>query len=105
MYLHTDQLAVLVGWHIRTERDVTPKDRIDQIHDRLIKPAITLRKTFDSTDFSKEFLPTWGSLGEVDTLLLANELGRLITAVRAHTEIIRNAGAKGKQWDSDLKDH
>lgn len=105
LYLHTDGLAVLVGWHVRNEREISSKYRIPEIRLRLDQPARALLKALKSDDFSKEFRASWGGLRDVDTELLAGELEKLILGVPKHIKVIKDAGAKGKEWDSDLKDH
>jgi hypothetical protein len=105
MYLHTDALAVLVGWHVRNEREIILKDRVPEIRARLLKPAKTLLGALESVEFSKEFRVTWGGFKEVDTVSLANELKKLIAGVPKHIDTLKSAGARGKGWDSDLKDH
>jgi hypothetical protein len=105
MYLHTDSLAVLVGWHARNEREIIPKYRIPEIQSRLSEPAKTLLTALKSGDFSKEFRVTWGGLREVDTDLLVGELEKILVGVPRHIKAIKEGGVKGKRWDSDLKDH
>ena len=98
--------AVLVGLHIRMERQIEPAKRVLDINSRLVQPAETLLKTLRDADFSKEFTASWGgALGNVDTDPLIDVLENLLNQARQHIAKIKATGKRGKSWDSDLKDH
>jgi hypothetical protein len=105
LYRHTDEFAVLVGLAIRSERELSTGDRIDDINSRLVRPAEKLILTLTDPDFSKEFIASWGDLRTFDADPLVDTLRTLVGHANKHVAIIRANGTNGKSWDSDLKDY
>jgi hypothetical protein len=105
LYRHTDEFAVLIGLEIRSERELSTRDRIDDINSRLVRPAEDLILTLTDPEFSKEFRASWGDLRKFDADPLIDTLRTLVEHANKHVVIVRAAGTKGKSWDSDLKDY
>jgi hypothetical protein len=102
---HTDEFAVLVGMRIRTERKLKSADRVQDITSRLLEPVETLLQAVKDDDFSNEFVAPWGDLRNIDLDHLIDTLQDLANQANNHIATIERSGAKGKPWDSYLKEY
>jgi hypothetical protein len=104
LYSNTDKLAALVGFYFLFERKAAAADRIKEISARLIRPSETLLHALnDSGEFSKEFTQSNG-LHEIERGSLVKALQQLRRGARKQIAAIKSTSAKGKSWDSDMKE-
>jgi hypothetical protein len=99
----SNKFAVLVGWQVKGERQLTGTKRADDVRKRLLSPADKLLKLVTDDDFSREFGRRWGRLTENDHAQLQNTLRAIIAAATAHISAIEEYMGPGKSWDYDLK--
>jgi hypothetical protein len=99
----SDKFAILIGWWVKGERQISNKERIEQVRDRLLRPCETMLEKIDGSDFRKEFSQSWGRLTETHHATLEKTLRATIAAAKAHIATLESHLGRGKTWHHDLK--
>lgn len=101
---HTDALVVLIGRALIVTKVETTKERLQNLHGKLLAPTEKFLAALQNDDLSREFLHDDLPLDEENREEVLGHVEAFKESVKAHMAQIKSRSRKGKSWDSEAKD-
>ncbi|MDO1580974.1 hypothetical protein [Rhizobium oryzicola] len=104
LHEHTDTLVILTARAFVITPQEGAKIRLQRLNSKLLTPTRKLLMALQDEEFAREYVQDGSPLTEEDRQQLIESVTVFKANLEKHIAEIKDAGRRGKAWDSDLKD-